>query len=366
MQVFDFIVTSVKWLSQFVILISAASAVFHELYTKDPITGRRRLTRSGRAHVLGIVLGFVAFGVTEIRDQRKAANEREDAKVKAEQQEAQIKSLKAILAKQEDIATAQKTVIDNQVGQNVRLKDLLLASYQLSAIEVTVDMPSFSHSKFAGVFQRTRDDFKASGEALPQLNQQWQYFETCLEHGEFQANKGERDQWKIDCSLNRPMGTTSPVLYCPPESYQWRSFEGLLDLFFGPLFTIKIKSGPDLFVINSSTRPVQVIKKGTQLKLTALATKVKIGQLSHASILIRMDKAAFQKEEFFNSVRIRSLDPLVKFDTTIHPNWSSTKVGTVVISIDGEPQERDVIVQVAGPTALPVQIDRRLLAVQQL
>ena len=378
MQFPEVVVGSLKWLSQFIVFLSATSAMFQDLYTVNPATARRRLTRSGWVHLAGLLTGFIVFGVTEIRDHQKAAQDRVDAARREAQQTAQVQSLKSVLVKQEGIESglrtqieqgkaiqkAQDTVIHVQDSQNARLKDLMLASYQLSGIEVTLDAPSLQHSRFATLFQAVKDDLKSSGQTQPaQFDLYWQYFETCLEHGEYQAVKGERDQWEIGCRLLRPQGIASPTLYCPPDTYQWRVFEGLLEVLFGRVFRIQIAGGPDLVVVNSGTRPASVERKGEQLKLTVVGTRVKIAQLAAGKVALSIDKPSSPRAELFRSIRIRSLDPLVQFDTTITPAWQPTKIGTqkVWLNADDEPQDVDVIVQAAGPISLPIRFDPRLM-----
>ena len=107
MQPLDIVVSSLKWLSQFVVLVSATSAMFQELYVKDPETGRRRLTRSGWVHLTGLLLGFVLFGVTEIHDQQKAARER----IEAATNETRLQSL---LETQKTIEQGLRTQIDRE------------------------------------------------------------------------------------------------------------------------------------------------------------------------------------------------------------------------------------------------------------
>jgi hypothetical protein len=334
-------------------------------------------------HMTGILLGFTLFGFTELRDRQKAAKDREDAVVREAQQKSQITTLQNVLAAQNKIENGlrtqiaqgqalqddQQTVIKNQEGQNRRLMDVLLAAYQLSGVELTLATPPFPHPSYAALFQSTKEDLKASGQSpSAPFDKYWQYFETCLEHGDFQASKGEREQWVITCRVGRPQGLATPTLYCAPDTYQWRAFEQFLDMVLSPRLSVQLTGGSELVLLDASSRPSAIARTANQLKLTVLGTGIKLAQLSDARILLRVDKPSARRQELFTSVTIRSLDPLVQFETTVEPKWLPTKIGTdkIQFEADVEPQERDIIVQVAGPVPLPVQVNRTLLAIKGL
>jgi hypothetical protein len=166
--------------------------------------------------------------------------------------------------------------------------------------------------------------------------------------------------------LGRPQGITSPSLYCPPDTYQWRVFEGLLDMWFSRRFAVQITGGPDLVFIDSGARPSMISRKSGELTATIVGTRVKIGQLNNAKITLRIDKSVTERNELFVTVRLKSLDPLVEFDKKVDAKWTPTKIGTEKIALDvaDDPQDVDIVVLTAGPMPLPVRVDPRLLAVE--
>jgi hypothetical protein len=201
---------------------------------------------------------------------------------------------------------------------------------------------------------------RSGGMPLPeQFRNHWHYFETCLANGRLSAVKGERDQWMVECLLARPQGFTNPPLYCAPESYPWRAFEGLLDLILTKRFVVESVAGDELFAFTQSARPATVRREGMTVTLTLAGPRVKVRQLQNTPLRFRVERA--NPQVLPRKARLRSLDPLVKFDDSYPLAWRQVKVGTVRQPLEpgDEPQEWEITAPVAGPFRMRVQVDER-------
>lgn len=356
-----------KWLSQALILASSVWALFHDLYQSGPATSRRRLTRAGWIHVAMLATGFIVFGVTELQEMRKTALQKraaEEQNRKSQErdrlQRQQIAHQEQLLDKQQAIETAQKQVIAAQDVQNERLRQMMLESYQLSGVEIALEGIEKSFAGVGPMLNRVRDDMRSGGMPLPeQFRNHWQYFETCLANGRLSAVKCERDQWMVECLLARPQGFTNPPLYCAPESYPWRAFEGLLDLILTRRFVVESVGGDELFAFTQSARPATVRREGMTVFLTLAGPRVKVRQLQNTPLRFRLEHA--NPQVLPRRARLRSLDPLVKFDESYPLSWRQVKIGTVRQPLEpgDEPQEWEVTAPVAGPFRMRVLVDQR-------
>jgi hypothetical protein len=368
----DLTVAVLKWISQLLIGLSGVSALFHELTKVDAATGRKRLTAIGRLHLSGIVTGLVLFGATEVRDVRKAAAEREEVRKRDEAQQRQIATLETVRDRQQDMAVSQKSqiedaralagaqalVIDTQSKQNTRLRDLLLSAYQLAGVEISISPIDYAFKRYDRMLKELAEEYRNAGFKVPEPQQ---YFQPCILHGRIEARKGERDQWLLNCTLARPQGLTNPRFYCAPESFQWRAFEGVLDVLLGESLQIALGDGADLVLLNDTSRPSVVSREGRTLKLLVYGTRVKLSQLEKASVKLRMERPGADLGEMPAQIRLRSLDPLVRFDETCKTQWRFEKIGTrtVVAEPGDDPVEVDIKATVAGPFPLKVELDTR-------
>lgn len=368
----DVLVAVLKWISQLLIVASGLSALFHELATVDAQSGRKRLTRSGRLHMLAILAGLALFGVTEVRDLGKAADKRRQAERRNLEQKKQIETLEAVRDRQQEIgesqkrqiedgralAAAQGLVIDNQGRQNNRLRDLLLSAYQLSAIEVSLSPIDYAFRRYDSTFRALWDEYKKAGLKVAEPSD---YFQPCILHGRIEARKGERDQWLIRCLLGRPQGFTTPFFYCAPESYPWRAFEGVLDVLLSKQFLITLSDGTPLVRLSDTSRPHVVTREGRELKVTIHGPRVKLSQLVGARLQFQMESEGRELKELPSRIRLRSLDPLVRFDQSFETSWRLEKIGTKLDALQpgDDPFEVDIKIPMAGPFPLRVEVDRR-------
>ncbi|NWF85853.1 MAG: hypothetical protein HXY18_18700, partial [Bryobacteraceae bacterium] len=289
-----------------------------------------------------------------------AEEESRKAQERERLQRQQIAHQEQLLERQKAIETAQKQVISAQDAQNERLRQLMLESYQLSGVEIALEGIEKSFAGVGPMLNRVRDDMRSGGMPLPeQFRNHWQYFETCLANGRLSAVKGERDQWMVECLLARPQGFTNPPLYCAPESYPWRAFEGLLDLILTKRFVVESAAGDELFAFTQSARPATVRREGMTVTLTLAGPRVKVRQLQNTPLRFRVERA--NPQVLPRKARLRSLDPLVKFDGSYPLAWRQVKVGTVRQPLEpgDEPQDWEITAPVAGPFRMRVQVDER-------
>jgi len=256
------------------------------------------------------------------------------------------------------LAEAQRLLIDNQKGQNERLRDLLLSAYQLSAIEVSLSPIDYAFRQFDSMLGRLRDEYAKAGVKVPEPPP---YFHPCILHGRIEARKGERDQWLIDCLLGRPQGFTNPRFYCAPESFQWRAFEGVLDVLLGQKFLVTLSDGAELVLLSDTSRPHVVAREGRELRIVLHGPRVKLSQLVGARVQFRMERERPELKDLPSRIRLHSLDPLVRFDQSFDTSWRLEKIGTTKAALEpgDEPFEVDIKVPVSGPFPLRVELDRR-------
>src|SRR5262249_44471876 len=116
----EWILISLKWLSQILIVTSGIIALFTETYKTDAATGRRVLQRAGWITIVTIVVGFVLFGFSDVQ-------ERNRAELAAQAQADQVTKFKEMSEKQ-----------TLEIGY---LQNLILMQEKLAGLEVELEFP---------------------------------------------------------------------------------------------------------------------------------------------------------------------------------------------------------------------------------
>jgi len=113
-----------KWFSQILILVSGISGLFSNLYVENKETGKRTLTKSGRIHLVTIVVGFILFGVTKFAEQSDQKQKASDAKRQIDTQSAQLEHLRKLDLARTHLAGLRISIEPHKPGLNQRLRAL--------------------------------------------------------------------------------------------------------------------------------------------------------------------------------------------------------------------------------------------------
>jgi hypothetical protein len=286
----DWVLVSLKWLSQILIVTSGVVALFAETYKTDPVTGRRSLQRAGWLTILAIVVGFLVFGFSDIQE-RTAAKE---------------------------AANAQEIQAKNQAREIEYLQNLILMQEKLAGLEVELEFPRERLSQSLKPF-----------EGLPQKA----YFSSAARYGSITAVTDEAGRRSLHLQLARPQGMLS--LHFDEQSAEWEAFKKALSELCPRSLSLNLTTRVPLLKGIIFPWPSRAAFVGGKVVLGVRNPDIKLVYLKNASVQMRIEGE--DKEKAPTRVTIRSLDPGVKLDTAIVPDWK--RQATEVIGQEGEPIE---------------------------
>lgn len=344
-----------------------ASGAVWALYSKDtskedPQSHRKRLTPRGWLALAGLVLGVVAFAISQLRDHKKAEaaelNRQESVRRAdtAERTLAQVKESQSQLtseqAKQLDLLRDQTT---GQAKQISFLSQLALAQQQLAGIEISWPITPAMRQRIERSLRAPQppDLAKPTGADI--------YFEPCILFGEIVLVRRPNYSWKLDCKLARPQGLLGLTFEVPAGDQRASTIDRFLDGLLSPSLVLQTLTGDEIVNFSTAVRPNRLERRDDEYKIFHFDSRTRLSTLKNAVVQFRMNLS--QTSGLPETIRIRSLDPLVRLNQSLTTTWA-TRVSEVVrtqVDVADVPQEVKRYSAFSQPHRLDVSFDKLLL-----
>lgn len=350
-----------------------------ETSKKVESTGQRRLTGRGWFALAGITLGLCGFALNQYKDKQRS--DREKVRIEAEERRAEdIKrngevqlehrrrdaefaraqakvaqnQLENVKLSQAGIALSQGSLIDSQRSQINFLTGLAMVQQQLSGIELSWPQGRTHSEKI------TKRIHSAMSEWQIEQSGNNAYFERCISSGDLIMTRRPNYAWKVTCRIFRPMGTLSLSFEVPAGDRRANVLDVFLDDLLSPNLLIHNSRGDILLESNIGSRPIRVERLSGNYRIELEVARTRFSTLADPDISIRMetqDLRALPK-----LIRIRSRDPLARFDTQFRPEWKIQTIGSLTMQLEAgeDPEQVDIKAAVAPVRGFRVSFDELL------
>jgi hypothetical protein len=307
------LIITLKWLSQVLILASGVSGLFSDLYKEDEITAKRTLTRSGWIHLAMIVVGFAVFGFTNFAEQRE----------------------------QKKKAADDKALIEIQKGQLQRLHRLDLARVHLAGLRLSVDLDDRK------MIQKVRSLFLKAFKQTPGLHDVLDEFAPCFANNSINPKcnltlqrRQQGDILAVGQSPFDPFSEEHPFSFAMPSSKAtWSAIEKVVvDEAFKQLEILGQSNTPIVSLKDRSIIQSISLVKGA-LELVIEGRNLTLDQINDAHIRLRAfdpdpgwidgTYAVNMEGDGPKKIHIQSTDPKVVLDQTFELEWTDDKISYV-------------------------------------
>jgi hypothetical protein len=369
--------TVAVWTLQGIGAIGAIWGLFaSETSQKIEGTGRRRLTSRGWFALTGVILGLCGFALNQYKE--KVRSERERDRIAADQQrakdiesntklqirlsekEAELAGARAQAAKsqlalvelsQDQIAKSQGSLILSQRSQIDFLTGLAMVQQQLSGIELFWQEQPELRDRISRHVRAVMKEWKIEERGKDV------YFEPCFSHGALTMTRRPNYTWQVACIISRPGGQLPVTFEVATGDNRANVIDAFLDDLLSPDFIIENSRGDTLVESNVGARPVRIQREGDSYKIQFEVPRTRFSTLADRSISIRMDTTDLGPLRKW--IRIRSRDPLARFDTQWNTDWQLRKIGTTVVqaSADSDPEPIDIKAAVTPVRGFRVSFD---------
>ena len=363
------------WVLQAIGAVGAIWGLFaSETSRKDDATGRRMLTGRGWFALTGVMLGLFGFALNQYKDNQRAALQKAkdladvanaektksdfevlklQAKLQADRAQASKEQLSLVKLSQDQIAQSQGSLINSQRSQISFLTGLAMVQQQLSGIELSWREASGLRNKISqnvdGVIKGWKDHSEND-----------EYFGRCLSFGDVVMTRRPNYGWQVACRVQRPMGSK----FLPFEISSGDKRATLIDEFLDDVLTrnlvIQNSRGDTLLDANVGLRPLRVERRDGIYRMEFEVPRTRFSTLADPNISIRMDTQNL--DTLPRWMRLKSRDPLARFDTQWEPEWQIRTIATVVVqqAADMDPEEVPVKAAVAPVRGFHISFDELL------
>jgi len=369
------IVVILKWISQVLIVIGGITGLLSEAYKTDPSTGKRSLTRVGWVTVTTLLLGFLLFVSTDIKERRENA-ERDVA------QKQQISSLQEIVKGQNEQISLSKGIVASQQEQLSISKQLDESQQQQLLLSKGLTEAQKKQLSLSGsLVESQRKQLTISGSLIEEQKRQiqqldkisldrdltgvevsfkpstehWRKIEAAYEKITLKSSldfsytpyfrlstmTAEKfgDHWRISFTpVVRPLGT----LLIPSVVTNRPDGQAFEDVLRAALIYLSINWGDGLEAQLSAGRnyPTYISVSRRAIIFTLHPPDIRLS----LSVLNDNPRITFKGWNYPSSIRVRSLDRGVAFDQTIDANWKE----------DNDMNWEEVLPSVSGPHQLKI------------
>lgn len=383
--------TALAWGLQGVGAVGAIWGLFSsDTSAKNKRTGKRRLTERGWFAVGGVVLGLCGFALNQSteQDRRQAAKSQSAlASLRSEQTLDGIKKSRDLLINQKTQAESeaekqraradqiqnQLLVVNELQGRLNRSQGGLLASQQsqigyLSNLAMvqqtisTIELSWLSSERMnQNLEQRVSSDINKYKINLTGNNV---FLDKCLLFGDLTISRRPNNAWDLYCVIPTGLGFKGYRLELSPGDPRALWVEGLLDVVLSPTLIIENSKGDLVATSNVATRPESISRTRGYYKFTLDLPHTRFSSLKDHALRIRMPEATRESDlqGLPKSMRLRSLDPLARFDIQWRPVWELKTISKDFAPREpgGDLEEFDVKAAVANVEGFKVSFDRLL------
>lgn len=370
--------------------LGAAGAIWglfsSETSKKDKRTGKRRLTERGWLAALSVVLGVCGFALNQSAAAERAKDDRlrisneseraEQIKTAAlasqqllESQKAQLEmqakleriradltsqQLLAVTAAQGDLGQSQANLFASQRSQISYLSNLAVAQQTISRLELSWPSDEAVQRSVSQTIERLNRSVQLdrSGDDV--------YLGLCLEHGDVRITRRPNAAWRLNCVVMRPQGARPVNVEIAAGDRRMQFLDTFFDVVLSPDLTIENSKGDIIAVSNAVNRPESLNRLQGTYTVTLAPPRTRFSSFIDRALRIRMDVR--QIGSLPRLMRIRSMDPMARFDTRWQPAWRMQAVDQVWVQMDpgADPEPRDVMNAVAPISGFAVSFDKML------
>jgi len=342
------------WVLQAVGAAGAVWGLYSENTSKE-VKGRKSLTPKGLLALTGILLGIVGFAVNQRNEHQKSTKAEQRAK-DAEQTLARVSSGQSELSGKQQ---TQLGILEEQTRTQTRqiefLSNIALAQQQLSGVELSWPTSQMMQARIGEALRRIQIP---AGSRDPTQDA---YFRTCIEFGEFILTRRANYSWRLDCTIGRPQGILNTTFEIAPGDSRAPFVEAFLDALLSPQFVFMTTAGDEILSFSTAVRPDRIERRDARYTILHNELRTRLSTLRNASGEFRMQFP--NTAGLPSAIRVRSLDPLLRLDTSWQMNWRLKEVGIVRTWVDvgDDPIEVKQFAAASSSHALGATFDRLLL-----
>lgn len=286
-----------QWMAQILTVTTGVWALFGETTATDPVTRRRRLTKSGYLKIFLIITSFLLYIATDRKNSMSRAAEAADRERQLSAQRHELASLRQLLLFQHDISSLQ-------------------LSWPLTA-------PDYQRVEAAVRHARTVDHNAADPLFADFLS-------TAFQHGEVRASLISNSRPSVTLVLGRPQGLYDHRFDGP--SPEWLLFEAAVSALTTDQFDLRSSNGTSLLSLLGRHWPCDVLVTDDRITFTLQRPQVRFADLDHATVYFEAADSSIT--QLPSTLTLRSLDPRFVMDTTLRLNWHRHVWRTYAISED--------------------------------
>ena len=306
----------VKWLSQILILLAGASALFSDTHKQDPATGRRMLTRSGRIRLSLLVVGLVLFMLTEYKNR---VQQREAIRKEMEAHQEAIREKEEAIREREERIKWQNETIQKQDVQLKYLRRLFLLQNEVSAVEVSWPLSGKDLTDFSQSLLGYGQQVKAESELKTNLQYINTAFKNSLRSGNNWLNVRQlaRGQFGLQVLVSRPLGTK--LMQFSEEQPEWKAFDTAIRQLLGDRFEIEAAPGVVFADLARKHWPCELSIDSSVIRFTVEKPGISLGQIEGANVTFWGGNINATKMP--KRLRLRFKDPKVALDQQFELKW---------------------------------------------
>ena len=365
------------WVLQAIGAVGAIWGLFaSETSRKVEGTGRRTLTGRGRFALFGVMLGLSGFALNQYKDKQRSDAEKIriaadlgraeeirgntklqirllelEARLESERAGAAKSQLDLVTLSQDRIADSQNSLIFSQRSQIRFLTGLAMVQQELSGMELSWPQEGALGNKISRHLRSVMAERKIdpAGDDV--------YFEICLSYGDLIMTRRPNYAWQVACSVSRPQGMRSVRFEVPAGDWRASLIDAFLDDLLSPNLLIQNSRGDVLLEANVGSRPIRVERLSGNFRIELEVPRTRFSTLEDRDFSIRMDTQDLGSLP--KLIRIKSRDPLARFDTQWRPEWQMKTIGSVTVQreADMDPEQVDVTAAVAPVRGFRVSFD---------